>query len=103
MKRTVARLCLVVALLASKASANPFYMLRPDLGTGSFTLVNNGSFETGDTTGWSSGGPGSFVASNDQAFGGAFSAKAVPSGNFNGAGFALAQTVPVLPNTEYIL
>ena len=40
----------IVVALAGVASAS--IITNPNIGTGSYTIVNNGGFETGDMTGW---------------------------------------------------
>ena len=66
-------------------------------GTGNWTTVPNGSFESGDVTGWEDFGAilGVFRASVELAADGSFSAKAIPAEPFIGPGFALTQDVTV--------
>ena len=96
-------LVLQVALLNStrgSAIEGPFVH-----GSGNWTTLPNGSFETGDISQWTdlTFGKGSFSATSEIAFDEVFSAQAIPFAPFSGAGFALAQTVPVSGGQDYVL
>lgn len=63
-------------------------------------LLMNGSFETGDTSGWNQADPSDAVVSKDSAMTGSFALKLAATDGFVGN---TSQTINVQPNTEYKL
>lgn len=79
----------------------------PVVGTGAFSLVPNGGFESG-LTGWSdqrgqSQGRGSFSTGGVVAIDGHDMAWSRPNLSFTGPGFTVGTIVSVVPNATYVL
>ena len=74
-------------------------------GSGNWTTIANGGFETGNVSSWTNDtfGKGSFSATSVMAFEGGFSAGASPFSSFTGPGFALTQAVSVTGGQDYVI
>jgi hypothetical protein len=84
-------------------SADTIY--DPVPGTGSYDVLPNGDFETGDKTNWDNVWPtrGVFVTSNEEAFDGTYSAK-TETYTTSGDGYALIQyNVSVSEGQDFVL
>ena len=105
-KSVVMIVCLATLSVAQMAMATGGWYLGPFVqDTGNWTTVPNGSFENG-LTGWDLEDPhdhGVYLASNEMATDGAYSAKGIASATFPIYGFALRQYVSVVPGQEYVL
>src|SRR5689334_9798746 len=92
--------CLAVPCLAAGG-----FVFDPVPGTGQFTLIGNGSFESG-FTGWNPTnlGLGNFGWASSEAYLGTFSARAQAASGFCGPGFTLeSDSVPLSQGTTYVL
>ena len=98
--------CLTTLVFSQMAMATGGWYLGPFVpGTGSWNTVPNGSFENG-LSGWDLEDPhnhGVYIASNEMATDGLYSAKGVANATFPMYGFALRQYVSVVPGQEYVL
>ncbi|MEZ6094844.1 MAG: hypothetical protein R3C03_11520 [Pirellulaceae bacterium] len=106
MKRTVIfiTVCLF-GLFVDKTKADIIF--DPIVGTGTYTLLNNGGFELG-IAGWAdnlgqSQGRGTFETGGAVNIVGAESAFSHPNFSFNGPGFTTNQIVTVVPNESYVV
>jgi hypothetical protein len=75
-------------------------------GSGQYSIIPGGDFETGDMAGWadSAGGqPGAFTATKAAAFAGGYGAQSTVTTSGVGAGFGAGRLVEVQPGQTYIL
>jgi hypothetical protein len=93
------------SLVEQLEAAAVVHILDPVAGTGRYDLVPNGGFETGMMTNWTlqQDVKGEFQASSEESFEGSFSAKSITKLTRTGNGYAASQTLPVIPNTDYVL
>ena len=100
-------LCAVAMIsLPSTAAAQPHIVRDPVPGAGSWTLVENGDFETGSMDRWRDFDPskGVFRTSDTESFAGGFSAVTVGARDGSGPGYSsLATPVETVIGETYVL
>lgn len=98
---------LLIAAIWLPVTAEAGLVLQPVIGTGQWTLLPNGGFETGKLTPWANEVNthlGQFVVSTENPYQGRYSVKAVPTQEFATYGFGLRTgEIPVIPGETYVL
>jgi len=94
-------------LLAAPLAFSATFLTGPFVpGSGNYTLVPNGDFESDIRPTWihfANDHDGNFINTTEQAYAGNQSAKAVPEENFTGYGWAEYQVAPLIEGERYVL